>query len=885
MSNLSKIEEIYYAALEKSLAERADFLKQICGDDDQLRREIESLLSFDEQAADFIETPPEDIAAAIFTKKPDETLIGKTLNHYRVLSILGAGGMGEVYLAEDTRLDRRIALKILPPEFAEDEARMSRFIREAKTASALNHPNIITIYEIGADGGTNFISTEFIEGETLYSRINSNPPDIQTALDIAAQIASALNAAHRAGIVHRDIKPENIMIRPDGLVKILDFGIAKLGRREKNEALFAASPQTNPGAIIGTASYMSPEQAKGRKIDARTDIFSFGIVFYEMLTGNRAFSGETPLERISSILKDEPPPIRQILPAFPPVLEQIVAKMLRKNADERYQTIGDLLADLKNVSRRLDFREGGFEEAKTLISGEQNTADALTLKTANAPSAATENTKTRKFGLAAVVSAVLLLILLGVGLQFFVFSASDGDESVDSIAVLPFQNASGAASDEFLGDGIAETLINNFTKIPELRVVARSTAFRFRGRDGEPQIIGKELGVKTILTGKIVQQNNRLSIQVDLITAADGTQIFGKKYDGTPAEILDLQQKIGRDIAEQLRLSGAQQQQATKEYTKISEAYQFYLRGRYQWNKRTAEGLKKAIQEFKQAADLDPNYAPAFVGLADCYLLLEEYTGASASETLPQARTFAAHALEIDETLGEAHVSLGVINSQMWQYTEAEYHFTRAIKLNPKYSTTYLWYCTYLRDTERLDEALSAIKQAQSLDPLSSIINVNVGLMHLAKNDADSAVKELEKVIELDPNYWTAHSWLGLAYLKQGRNDDALAELQKGVELSRQSNRAIAFLGYAKAVTGNRAEALAIVKELEEKFAKREATIMNIAMVYAGLGDKNQAFAWLEKNLESRSGESARIRWYPPFESLRGDARYQSLIRQMGQKP
>lgn len=624
MSKLAKIEEIYHVVLEKPLSERADFIKEICGEDEELRREVESLLEFEKESADFIETPPEDLAAAIFLAQANNDLVGKNLNHYHILSMLGAGGMGEVYLAEDTKLDRRVALKLLPPEFAKNETRMNRFVREAKAASALNHPNIITIYEIGANDHANFISTEFIEGETLKNRINFNPPDIQTALDIAVQIASALSAAHAAGIVHRDIKPENIMIRPDGLVKILDFGIAKLSeqkgrtedeksRKENDEitlklssnvpfasfSLFAA----NTG-IIGTASYMSPEQAEGKKIDARTDIFSFGIVFYEMLTGRRAFRGEKPLEIVNSILNDAPTPIHQILPDVPPKLERIVEKMLRKNADERYQTADDLLADLKNFRREMDLREkleSGFEKPKTVILNDQNTADNLPLKTA-----VTGRLKNRKFGAVTIFSSLLLLILLGVGLRFFVFSASK-DAPFDSIAVLPFQNSGSNANDDFLGDGLAETLINNFTKISELRVIARSTAFRFRGRDSDPQNIGKELGVKTILTGNITHFQDQLIIQVDLINVADGSQIFGNRYEAKQTDILELQQKIVRDVAARLRLSDSQQQRVAKKDTDVAEAYKLYLRGRFLWNKRSAEDLRKAIQEFKQAADLDPN--------------------------------------------------------------------------------------------------------------------------------------------------------------------------------------------------------------------------------------------------------------------------------------
>jgi TolB-like protein/lipopolysaccharide biosynthesis regulator YciM len=493
----------------------------------------------------------------------------------------------------------------------------------------------------------------------------------------------------------------------------------------------------------------------------------------------------------------------------------------------------------------------------------------------NAPTTAiTGAIKKHKFGAAA---ALLMLILVGVGLRFFVFSASDG-AAVDSLAVLPFQNA----ADEFLGDGIAETLINNFTKIPELRVMARNSAFRFRGRDAEVQTIGKELGVKAVLTGRITQEADKISIQIDLVSAADGTQIFGNRYDGKPSELLDLQQKIVRDVSARLT---KKKQQASKKYTDSAEAYEFYLRGRYLLNKRTADELKRAIQEFKQAVDRDPNFALGYVGLANGYALLEEYAGTPATETLPQAKSFAKRALELDDSIAEAHASLGFINSQAWEWTEAEQNFQRAIQLDPKLSTANHWYCGFLLQTGRIDDALKEIKRAQELDPLSSIVNVNVGMTYLAKGDTESAIRELEKLIALDPNYWTARSWLGTAYLIKGDHEKAIAELRKGTELSKQSGRALSFLGYGLAKTGKLTEATQIARELEEKYKNKEATVQNLAVVYAGLGDKDRAFEWLEKNFSEHSGELGRIRWYPQFESLRGDSRYQSLLQRMGQTP
>jgi eukaryotic-like serine/threonine-protein kinase len=912
VSDLAKIEEIYHAALEKTPGERAEFLAEICGSDDELRREVESLLAFEEQSADFIETPPDDLAAAIVKNQKNKNLIGKTLNYYRVLSLLGAGGMGEVYLAEDLRLERRVALKILPPELAENKERLTRFVREAKAASALNHPNIITIHEIGKIDSTHFIAAEYIEGETLRSWIKRQPTDAQTALDAAIQIVSALDAAHRAGITHRDIKPDNIMIRPDGLVKILDFGIAKLisdlGLRKADlktpdqdaETLIKSrsfnlqskirnTKSTATGMIVGTAAYMSPEQAKGKRIDARSDIFSFGIVFYEMLTGRRAFAGESPLEIISSILKDEPTPIRQISPEVPTEIERIAEKTLRKNADERYQTAGELLTDLKNAKKDLEFQEKleqsdalpFREEAKTRI---MSAATGETQLPMTVSGLITAEFKKRKFGAAAISLVFLILLSAGVWLFFNRGAAGDSAE-IDSIAVLPFQNLNGDADGEFLGDGLAETLINNFTKIPALRVTARGTAFRYRGRDGDAPTVGRELGVKAVLTGRITQQDDRLSIQVDLVNASDGTQILGSRYEGTEAQLLDLEQQIARDVAARLRLTGDERRQAEKKSTASAEAYEFYLRGRYLLNKRTADDLKRAIQEFKQAVDRDPNFALAYVGLANGYALLEEYAGTPATETLPQAKLFARRALELDDSLGEAYASLGFINSSLWEWTEAERSFQKALELSPNLSTANHWYCGFLLQTGRINDALREIKRAQELDPLSSIVAVNVGMAHLANGDADAAVRELEKIIQLDPNYWTARSWLGLAYLARGENEKAITELQKGVELSKQSSRAMSFLGYALAKIGRRAEALEIARELEEKYKKREATVQNLAVVYAGLGDKDRAFEWLEKNFSEHSGELGRIRWYPQFESLRGDARYQSLLERMGQQP
>lgn len=809
---------------------------------------------------------------------------GTIINQYKIISPIGKGGMGEVFLAEDTKLDRKIALKILPPEFAADKDRMSRFVREAKAASALNHPNIITIHEIGDAGGTHFIATEFIEGKTLNEYVKSNPLNFKSSLEIAIQIASALDEAHSAGIVHRDIKPDNVMIRANGLAKILDFGIAKLPEPPKSvgeEDATAIKPQsTSPGMIIGTANYMSPEQAKGKEIDARTDIFSFGIVFYEMLTGKLPFTGETALESISSILKDEPRPISQILPDVPGEIERIAGKALRKDRDERYQTAKDLLIDLKDAKQSLEL-QNLLERTVSPEKAEPKT-QILPATTAVEAKQPTTN-QTVRHNPARKYLAIGLMILLLSAIGFFAYRYfTSTSKQIESIAVLPFANASGDREAEFLSDGIAETLINNFTKIPNLKVTARSTAFRFRGREDEPQAVGRELGVRAVLTGRVLQRGDSLSVQVDLIDAFDGAQIWGNRYEGKSADIVNIQRRIAADVSSQLKLklTGAQAEQIAKTYTQNPQAFQHYLRGRYHWNKRTADDLKKGLQEFRAAADIDPNYALAYVGLADSYVVLEEYAGTPSSETLPAARAFIQKALQIDDSIGEAYATLGTLDRYEWRWADAEKNFLRAIELNPHYPTARHWFTTHLRDTGQIDRAFAEIKRAQELDPLSPAINANVGIIYIVKGDASAAFAQFNRIIELNPTSWVGHHWLGLAYLKFGLREEARAALEKSVELNR-SPVTLSPLGSAYAATGREKEARNILNELREQYAKKQMIAYHIAGVYAALGEREQAFEWLEKSFQDRQSLLPIIRWHPQFDSLRDDTRFKDLLRRM----
>jgi eukaryotic-like serine/threonine-protein kinase len=829
---------------------------------------------------------------------------GTKLGRYEIRSKIGEGGMGEVYLAQDTKLDRKVALKILPEEFAVDAQRMRRFAQEAKAASALNHPNILTIHEIEEIDAVNFIATEFIDGETLRRRLNASHMKIAEALDLGVQIASALSAAHAAGIIHRDIKPDNIMIRRDGIVKVLDFGLAKLTADQSTsvdtQAATKALFKTDPGTILGTASYMSPEQARGLALDARTDIFSLGVVLYEMVAGHAPFGGATKSDLIAALLERNPPPLARFTPEAPAELERLVMKALAKDRDERYQTAKDLLIDLKRLRQKLkvdaeiersappEVKGAGGESKPPDGQDSVSTAPGIAAQTAIESVRATSSTQhvvtgIKRHKLTAVVA--LLIFVAAAAAVWWYFHLRNKAVAIDSIAILPLMNASNDPNTEYLSDGISEALINSLTELQQLRVVARSTAFRYKGREVDPQVVGRELNVRAVLMGRVRQMGDTLNIQVDLVDATTGAQLWGQEYERKISDVLSIKQAIAREVMEKLRLrlSGDEQRQLTKWDTTNAEAYELYLRGRFYWNKRTAEGLKKAIEQFQQAADKDPNYALAYVGLADSYLLLEYYAGTPTSETLPKA--YVQRALQLDETLAEAHASLGLINDYLWQFGEAEKEYRRAISLNPNYPTTHHWYSRHLRGLGRLDEALAEIKRAQELDPLSSIINQNVALLYLLRNDLNSGIEQCKRIIELDPSFPEAHDSLGWAYLKQQRYEEATAEVQKAVESSGRASLYLGDLGYCYAVTGRRPEALAILKELAEKYARHEAVGLSLAGVYAGLGDKDQAFAWLEKDFQQRGGLLPEIIWRFSFEDLRGDPRYADLVRRMGLIP
>jgi serine/threonine protein kinase/tetratricopeptide (TPR) repeat protein len=828
---------------------------------------------------------------------------GTKLGRYEIRSKLGEGGMGEVYLAEDTRLHRKVALKILPGEVASNQDRMRRFNQEATAAAALNHPNIAHIYEIGEHEGTNFIAMELVEGVTLREKIHQQQPELGRLLRCLQHVAEGLAKAHAAGIVHRDLKPDNIMITNDGHAKILDFGLAKLiepqqtsqasGEAASELATAILLQHSTPGVVLGTVGYMSPEQAQGKtnQVDHRSDIFSFGCILYEAITGHKAFEGKDAIDTLNKIIREPVAPISDFRPDTPNHLQRIVRRCLAKDQEDRYQTIKDIAIELRELRRELAGSAGiditVVPSARSTLGSGDSAAPVSSGATQPTPSSSAEYIVTgiKQHKLAAVI-VLAALVLAGIGLAAYLH-ARNTEVAIESIAVLPFVNQNRDPDTEYLSDGLTESIINSLAQLPSLSVSPRSSVFQYKGKDADPLKVGRDLGVRAVLTGRLLQRGDSLMVSAELLDVRDNKQVWGEQYNRTLADALVVQQEISREITDRLRLklSGEERKQLTARDTTNPEAYQFYLKGRYYWNKRTAENLNKATEQFQQAADKDPNYALAYAGLSDCYLLLEAYGGTPSSETVPKAKAFAQRALQLDGSLSEAYTSLAYSYDFMWQWEEAEEEFKRAIKLNPNYSTAHHWYSLYLLDAGRIDEAKAEIKRAHEIDPLSLIIGTSLTYPHLAEGDVNFSISQCKRVIELDPSFPRAHEYLGLAYLKQGRHSEAIAELQKAVELSGRERWPLRDLGAAYAISGKRAEALAILKELEGKCEKGQAIGQDLAAVYAGLGEKDQAFAWLEKDFQLRSGLLARIRWTTPFESLRSDPRYADLLRRMGLQP
>jgi eukaryotic-like serine/threonine-protein kinase len=782
---------------------------------------------------------------------------GARLGQYKILAPLGAGGMGEVWLAEDARLGRKLALKVLPPEFTRDASRVARFEQEARAASALNHPNIITIYDIGENDEIHYIATEFIDGCTLRQSLTSNGLPLTDALEIAIQMAGALQVAHNAGITHRDIKPENVMLRPDGYVKILDFGLAKLTEKSSElidrEADTKIRTPTDPGTVMGTVSYMSPEQARGLKVDGRSDIFSLGVVLYEMLTGRLPFDGRTASDVLAAILISEPEPLRNLIADPPPELEASLARALRKDLDHRYQSIRSFHNDLKLVKNHLDFAAqlAGINRAQATQRSGEGLSEAATVE---------------------LTSDEMLKLQV---------KASSG-KAVDSLAILPLANAGNDAEMDYLTDGITESIINSLSQLPQLRVVPRSTVFRYKGKEPDPQSVGAELNVRAVLTGRVLQLGDSLIIKTELIDVAKQSQLWGEQYRRKLTDIFELQDEISREISSKLRLtlSGEEKKKLIKRYTDDTEAYHLYLKGRYYNNKRTPEWIRKGIEHFQRAIDLDPNYAVAYAGLADSYAFLASSTGGQRPrETYPIAKAAALKALELDDTLGEAHCSLGFFHLLYdWDYVAAEREYLRAIELSPNYANAYDGYGFYLKASGRHEDSIRSCQRALELDPLSLFVQLSLGWAYYFARRHDEALNQSRKVMEMDPNFGFAHWHSGMNYIQKGMYDEAIESFRKAINLTGAAPTFISYLGHAYARKGRERDARQMLAQLDSLSKRQYVSSFFKALIYLGLGDLHLTFDWLDRAYQERSGFLAFAKVEPVLDPLRGDARFERFV-------
>src|ERR1051325_8069029 len=809
-----------------------------------------------------------------------------TISRYRITRKIGSGGMGEVYLAQDMRLNRKVALKVLPAEVVNNRNRLQRFEREAQAASALNHPNIITIHEIAVEGDTHFIATEFIEGETLRSRLRTSRVSIDETLNITIQIAAAVDAAHRSAIVHRDIKPENIMVREDGLVKVLDFGLAKSTENKPadvdTESPTRAQVTTQAGMILGTAAYMSPEQARGKTVDARSDIWSLGVVLYEMLTGHLPFLGETVSDTIAAILKSEPLLLDEHTPGE---LQRIVRKTLQKHDDERYQTVTDLLIDLKSLKNDLESALALERTVTRSRNAETKTSGEATRNTAHTVSSfeyASGQIKKHKVGLAV---GLAILLLSGIGFRYWFNSGRHSP--IESIAVMPFVNENGNADTDYLSDGMTELLISSLSQIPQLNVKESNTVFRYKGKNLDPRQVGTELRVQAVLTGRVMQHGDQLTLGLELVDAVTENVIWTEQYNRKQADLVLLQSDIARDVAKKLKakLSAVAESRVTRRYTDNAEAYELYLKGRFfAGGKITEEELKKSIHYYQQAIEKDPNYALAYVGMARSYLTLGHVWGfLPPRETFPNGKAALMKALEIDETLGDAHTALAdYYFSYEWNWLEAEQEFKRALALNPNDASAHGGYGGYFQAMQRFDEAIAERKRCRELDPLSPTATANVGYPYYFAHQYDQAIGYYRKALELDPDYSWSYLWIGQAHLGKGMYNEAIADINKAISLSEGNVRMKATLGYAYAATGNRAEAQKIIRELKEQSKQKYVSPYFVAGIYSGLGYKDQAFAWLVQACQECHPYLTPLKVEPVFDNLRSDPRFTELLRKVG---
>ena len=799
-------------------------------------------------------------------------MLGQLLLHYRVVEKIGEGGQGTVYKVIDTTLDRPAVIKVLPPDLTDSASNLVRFEREAKLASSLDHPNICTIFGLHKAGEIQFIAMQYVEGRNVREIVDGRPLDLRRALSIAIQVTDALAAAHSRGIVHRDIKARNVMVTRSGTVKVLDFGLAKL--IESPQSASSDLQLTEVGVPYGTSTYAAPEQAQGLRADHRADIFSTGVLLYEMLAGTWPFRGKTALDVRYAVVYHKPKPIAEARGEDSPALrriQQILDKALEKAPEDRYQKIEIMRSDLQEVLREIDIDT----TAGNTLADATSTTTAPRLVTTNA-----------FWDTPRKITAAALTLLVIVALSLIAFRSNrsaEYDSTINSLAVLPFTNSD--PNSEYLSDGITESLIDSLSRVPNLKVKSSSTVFHYKGRETDPKKIGRELGVHALLSGTVSQVGDDLSVSVELIDVRDDSHIWGERYGRKVSEVVALPQQISRDVSQRLRsrADNMDHAQMTRNYSPDSEAYRLFLQGRYNWNKRTVEGLQSGIEYFGKAITRDQDYALAYAGLADCYLLLNVYNVTSADDSYPKAEAASRKALSINESLAEAHTALGFVTYRYHlKWAEAEEHFKKAIALNPNYATGHQWYASYLAASGRLNEAVVEAKAAHDLEPFSLTIYSDYirGLYYADR--LDEAREESLKLLEMDPSFARAHYELGLVLEEEGKLEEAINEFKLGLKQLPDNVLGLTALGHAQARAGKRAEAVKVIGRLKELSKRQYVSPFQTAVIYAGMDERKLALDWLEKSRDERFNWLPFIAVDPVLKNLRTETRFLELLKSLG---
>ena len=852
------IEEIFLAALEQEPDQVSAFLDTACEGDAVLRREVEALLTSDQRAGGFIETSSVGLATKVIQNQQADSLLGRTIGHYKISEAIGSGGMGEVYLATDITAGRKAALKLLPLRFTGDAERLKRFQQEAHAVVGLNHPNILTVYEIGEDHSIHYIASELIEGETLRQRLIRGPIQLSEAVDVAIQVASALAAAHDAGIVHRDIKPENIMLRTDGYAKVLDFGIAKLAesafaKAATDGARSMTLADTNLGSILGTVRYMSPEQARAGPVDKRTDIWSLGVVLYEMVAGHQPFIGDTPKEVMTSILEKEPPPLGRHIAHAPAELQQIVSRTLRKDRDERYHSAHELLEALKGLRHKL--------EVETELK--RSAAGRPWLRWIRSPAA---------------VVLLLLVAAMAVAVPFYwhrkVPTTSPPEKS---IAVLPFLDLSETKDQEYFCDGMSEEILGALAKVDGLRVVARTSSFAFKGKNVNASEVGKKLNVTNVLEGSLRREGNHVRVTAELINTRSGFHIWTESYDRELAGVFALQDEITRSIVDALKIKLAVPLSVHEQRDR--DVYDLYLQGLYFSNKSSEEDLRRALSFFERAVEKDPTFSRAWTGIAKVwYFLADVYV--KPLDAYPPSKEAALKAIALGEGDAEAHCYLSEAKRVLdWDLAGADAELKRALQLDPNSAPVQLFSGLHRLFRGELKDGLQLILEAEKLDPVSPITSYVATAAYLANDRVDDAVIEGQRTLQLDPNYFYLDSVLAAGYREKGNFPEAIALYTKAQEITHLPSSGLA-ITYAR--MDQQTEARNILAQLVQAREKRYVSAPLIAAVSTALGDKEEAFRWLERAYEEHSGVLQWIAFLPEFRALHSDARFPHLLRRIG---